>query len=238
MLPGANGLCESGTRFAGIPYLADRFPPPGELSPERSVTQLTEHDRSIPTVGLSWRAMASREPTTTRPAEPGDAEAIARIYNQGIEDRVATFETEPRAAADVRDLLRDKGGRYPAVVAERDSRVVAWAWAGEYSRRPCYSGVGEFSVYVEREARGTGAGRAALLALFRACEAAGFWKLVSRVFPENAASRALCRSVGFREVGVHERHARLDGEWRDTVVVEKLLGEAVRDRLPPQPSRG
>ncbi len=168
-------------------------------------------------------------PSVTRAARLEDAAVIARIYNQGIEDRVATFETEPRSPRQIESTLRGKQARYPAVVVERDGDVVAWAWAGEYSPRPCYAGVGEFSVYVERAARGTGAGRAALEALFDACEARGFWKLVSRVFPENAASRALCRSVGFREVGVHVRHARLDGAWRDAVVIEKLLGEAVRD---------
>jgi L-amino acid N-acyltransferase YncA len=92
-----------------------------------------------------------------------------------------------------------------------------------YSDRPCYAGIGEFSVYVAREQRGGGTGRVLVEALAQACREKGFWKLVSRVFPENQASRALCRATGFREVGVHHRHARLDGEWRDVVVVERLL---------------
>jgi phosphinothricin acetyltransferase len=163
-----------------------------------------------------------------RPAAREDAAAIATIYSEGIADRVATFETEPRSAADVRSLLEAKLGTHPAVVVEREGEVVAFAWVGPYSDRPCYAGIGEFSVYVARRRRGTGAGVVALGALLDACERRGFWKLVSKVFPENAASRRLCARHGFTEVGLHRRHARLDGEWRDVVVVERLLGQAAR----------
>jgi phosphinothricin acetyltransferase len=163
-----------------------------------------------------------------RPALPSDAEAIARIYSQGIAERIATFETEPRTTEDMLAYLAERTGRYPVVVAEQDGQVVAWAAAGSYRSRDCYSGVGEFSVYADRAARGTGAAQAALQGLIDACEDAGFWKLVSRIFPENGPSRGLCRKVGFREVGVYYRHAQLDGEWRDTVIVERLLGEAAR----------
>ena len=128
---------------------------------------------------------------TTRLAGPEDAAAIARIYNQGIEERVATFETEPRSPEDIRAQLASKGDRYPTVVVERDGVVVAWASAGAYRGRPAYAGVAEHSVYVDRSARGHGAGRAALDALFRCYEERGFWKLVSRIFPENVASLAL-----------------------------------------------
>jgi len=161
---------------------------------------------------------------TVRPAVAGDAHDIARIYNQGIEDRVATFETEPRTADAIAALLAERGDRYPTVVAVRDGRVVAWAGSSPYSGRPCYAGIAEFSVYTERDARGGGAGRAALAGLIDACERSGCWKLVSRVFPESAASRALCARLGFREVGIYERHAQLDCIWRDCVIVERLLG--------------
>ncbi len=163
---------------------------------------------------------------TTRLAVLGDAADIARIYNQGIEERIATFETEPRTVEQIEQSLREKGDRYPTVVAELDGRVVAWAGTSQYRPRPCYDGVAEYSVYVDRAARGIGAGKAVLEALFEAAEQRGFWKLVSRIFPENVASLALCRATGFREVGVYRRHGKLDGAWRDTVVVEKLLGEA------------
>jgi phosphinothricin acetyltransferase len=163
-----------------------------------------------------------------RHATIDDAAAIARIHNQGIEERNATFETEPRTTLTVQALLREKGERFPTIVVVRDELVVAWAAAGSYSTRPCYAGIAEFSVYTERSARGTGAGMAAMQALFAACEERGFWKLVSRVFPENSASLALLRKMGFREVGIYRRHARLDGIWRDCIIVEKLIGEAAK----------
>ena len=155
-----------------------------------------------------------------RPATPADAAAIARIYNEGIEERIATFETRPRTAADI-DKWFD--GTHPTVVIEDEGAMIAFASTSVYRPRDCYAGIAEFSVYAARSARGRGAGRAAMLALIDAAREAGFWKLVSRVFVENAASRALLRSVGFREVGVYERHAKLDGVWRDVVIVEKLL---------------
>ena len=157
---------------------------------------------------------------TTRPARTTDADAVARIYNEGIEDRIATFETEPRTAQDIVTWVEEN---LPLVVVESDGEVVAWAVAHRYRDRAAYAGVGEFSVYVARAARGRGFGRAAVQGLIDECERRGLWKLVSRVFPENEASLALCRSLGFREVGVYRRHAKLDGEWRDVVIVERLL---------------
>jgi phosphinothricin acetyltransferase len=156
-----------------------------------------------------------------RPARPEDAEAIARIYNEGIEDRLATFETRPRSGADVVRWVEDG---FPLVVVEENGGVVAWASAAPYRPgREAYAGIGDFSVYVARSERGRGAGRAAMEALAVEARGRGFWKLVSRIFPENEASLALCRALGFREVGVYRRHAKLDGEWRNVVVVELLL---------------
>ncbi|HEY8130991.1 MAG TPA: arsinothricin resistance N-acetyltransferase ArsN1 family A [Thermoanaerobaculia bacterium] len=156
----------------------------------------------------------------TRRATPADAAAIARIYNEGIEERIATFETRPRSPADVEKWF---DGVHPVVVVEDDGEILAFASTSTYRPRECYAGIADFSVYASRAARGRGAGRAAMVALMDAARDAGFWKLVSRVFPENAASRGLLRSIGFREVGTYERHAKLDGVWRDVVIVEKLL---------------
>jgi L-amino acid N-acyltransferase YncA len=162
---------------------------------------------------------------TVRLATTADAAAIARIHNEGIDDRVATFETEPRTPGQVAASLAEKGDRYPTVIVEREGEVVAWAGAGAYRRRPAYAGVAEHSVYVARAARGTGAGRAALEGLCREYAARGFWKIVSRIFPENTASLALHERCGFRVVGVYRRHGKLDGAWRDCVIVERLLEE-------------
>jgi L-amino acid N-acyltransferase YncA len=161
-----------------------------------------------------------------RAATPSDAEAIARIYNAGIESRQATFETERRTRA---DILRWLDGRHPVVVVTRGDAVVAFAATYEYRPRDAYRGVAEFSVYADESHRREGAGRLAMESLIDVATAAGFWKLVSRVFPENHASRALLGKVGFREVGTYRRHARLDGEWHDCVIVERLLGDALED---------
>jgi phosphinothricin acetyltransferase len=160
---------------------------------------------------------------TTRLATPADAAAIAAIYNDGIADRIATFETDPRTAEQLAAQLRDKGDRFPTIVVEDGGRIVAWAGAGAYRARPAYAGVAEHSVYVARSARGRGAGRVALEALCRAYAERGFWKIVSRIFPENTASLALHERCGFRVVGVYERHGQLEGVWRDCVIVERLL---------------
>jgi phosphinothricin acetyltransferase len=159
-------------------------------------------------------------PLRSRPAIPDDAPAIAQIYNQGIADRVATFETNPRTAEDVQAWF---DGAHPIVVVEDGQVVVAFASTSTYRPRACYAGIAEFSVYVARSERGRGAGRLAMQALIAEAELAGLWKLVSRVFVENSASRSLLRSLGFREVGTYEKHGRLDGAWRDVVIVELLI---------------
>ena len=160
-----------------------------------------------------------------RPASPDDAERIAQIYNEGIADRVGTFETRPRTAADVQAWF---DGRHPIVVVERDGEMIAFASTSNYRSRDCYAGIAEFSVYVARHARGLGAGSIAMRALIDAARPAGIWKLVSRIFVENTASRKLMASMGFREVGIYEKHAQLDGQWRDVVIVERLIPENLK----------
>ncbi len=159
-----------------------------------------------------------------RLAEYGDCEAIAEIYNQGIDDRIATFETRHRAAIDIEKWL---DSRYPVVVVTMDDDIVGFASTSNYRPRDCYDGVADFSVYVRRDIRGTGAGRLAMTNLIAAAEDAGLWKLVSRVFPENKASLGLLAAMGFREVGVYQRHAMQNGHWQDVVIVERLIGPAL-----------
>ena len=170
--------------------------------------------------------MMTTNGVSTRLATLDDAAAITAIYNEGIADRIATFETEPRSTAQIAAQLQQKGDHYPTVVAEHGGLVIAWAGASAYRSRPAYAGVAEHSVYVARSARGKGAGRAVLEALCRVYGERGFWKIVSRIFPENTASLALHERCGFRVVGVYQRHGKLDGAWRDCVIVERLLPAA------------
>jgi L-amino acid N-acyltransferase YncA len=161
-----------------------------------------------------------------RPAQAGDAEAVAKIYNHGIAERQATFETRARRLHDVAAWLDE--ARPFLVATGDDGTVLGFARVSAYSVRKAYAGVGEHGVYVAADARGRGVGKALLDALAEAAEEAGYYKLTSRVFTTNAASLALHRSAGFTEVGIQRRHGRLDGEWKDTVLVERLLGEAAR----------
>jgi phosphinothricin acetyltransferase len=155
-----------------------------------------------------------------RLARVADAAAIASIYNQGIEDRIGTFETELRTEAMISSWFDDI---HPIVVVEHDGEIIAYASTSSYRERACYAGIAEFSVYVRRDWRGKGAGRLALSHLMHESEVTGFWKLVSRIFVENDASRRLMQRLCFREVGIYEKHGQLDGVWRDVVIVEYLF---------------
>jgi phosphinothricin acetyltransferase len=169
---------------------------------------------------------------SVRPAQPTDAEAIAEIFEQGIEDRVATFETTPSSVEEWDRWLAS--GEELVLAAEQDGRVVAFAVAGPYTdRHRYYEGVGEATMYVERGSRRRGVGLSLLNGLGEAAEERGLYKLVGKIFTTNEASIALVRECGFREVGVHRRHGRLDGEWKDVLVVERLLGEAADEDQAP-----
>jgi L-amino acid N-acyltransferase YncA len=146
---------------------------------------------------------------------PADWPASARIYWDGIRSGLATFETE------VPTWEAWAAGHPLRVVAERNDQIVGWAAAGPVSARWCYRGVAESSVYVAREAHGTGVGRAVMEALIEESEQAGIWTLQTAIFPENEASLRLHRNVGFRVVGVRIGIAKRDGLWRDTVLMER-----------------
>jgi len=164
-------------------------------------------------------------PYVARRATPDDASAITRIYNEGIDGRLATFEIVHRTPDQVAQWF---DGTHPIVVVTRGDLVVGFASTSAYRPRPCYAGIAEFSVYVHRDARGRGVGRALLARLIEEARTRGYWKLLSRVFPTNTASLGLCRSLGFRDVGTYERHGQLDGRWLDVVIVERLIPENQR----------
>lgn len=164
---------------------------------------------------------------TVRVTPPADVPAVTAIYNAGIRGRRATFETVERTTTDVHAWLDDPHAFLVATAPADTALVLGWVRASSYRPRPCYAGIGDFSVYVAEQARGQRVGDALLAAFVPACGDAGLWKLVSRLFLDNVASRALCARHGFREVGMYEKHAQLDGVWRDVLIVERLLPAAL-----------
>jgi len=158
-----------------------------------------------------------------RLASAADAEQICRIYNQGIEDRVATLETELRDADERRRWLSSRGSRYPVVVAESGGRVVAWASLNSFNLRHCYDHVADISVYVERSWRGKGVGRMLLAHLVELGRSLSFHKLVLACFPTNKPGVALYERMGFVAVGVYREQGLVDGQWVDVLIMEQLL---------------
>ena len=151
-----------------------------------------------------------------RELRPDDWPAVRAIYEEGIRSGDATFETEPPSW-----MVWDAAHPSLRLVAERDAAVVGWAALSPASPRRCYRGVGEVSVYVAEEARGSGCGRELLERLVERSEAAGYWTLTAGVFPENEASLRLHEACGFREVGVRERIGESAGVWRDVILLER-----------------
>ena len=158
-----------------------------------------------------------------RPATADDAEAICRIYNQGIEDRVATLETELRTPDERRQWLASHGPRHPVIVAETDTAILGWGSLNVYNPREAYRFVADFSIYVDRSARGQGVGLFMLTRLVELAREHGYHKLVLSAFPTNASGMALYTTLGFRTVGMYKEQGRLDGRWVDTIIMEKLL---------------
>ena len=158
-----------------------------------------------------------------RPAAPGDATAISEIYNQGIEDRLATLETELRTPAERRDWMAARSERHPVIVAEHEGQIIGWGSLNVFNARPAYRHVADFSVYVERAWRGKGVGRVLLERLVELGHEHGYHKLVLSAFPFNTAGVALYERLGFRTVGIYREQGLLDGRWVDTIIMERLL---------------
>ncbi|MBI3964691.1 MAG: N-acetyltransferase [Chloroflexi bacterium] len=158
-----------------------------------------------------------------RDATPADAGAIAAIYNQGIEDRVATLETVLRDADERRAWLAERGPRHPVLVAVDGGAVLGWGSLNRFNPRPAYDYVVDFSVYVERASRGTGVGGQLLRSLEERARSIGYRKMVLAAFPTNAAGMRLYERHGFSTVGIYREQGLLDGAWVDVIVMEKLL---------------
>ena len=160
-----------------------------------------------------------------RRAATADAEAIARIYNQGIEDRVATLETMTRTAEERRQWMESRGARHPVLVAEAGGNVVAWASLNPFNPRPAYDPVADLSIYVERGWRGKGVGGALLARVIETAREIGFHKIVLAALASNRAGEALYTKLGFRRVGIYREQGLLDGRWTDVLIMDRLLDE-------------
>jgi L-amino acid N-acyltransferase YncA len=152
------------------------------------------------------------------PMQPDDWPEVRDIYAQGIATGDATFDTEPPSWEAWDD------GHLPEcrlVARDPSGAVLAWAALSPVQRKSAYRGVAEGSLYVREDVRHTGIGRRLSEAMIEASEAAGIWTVELWIFPENEASIELCRSLGFRVLGVRERIGKREGRWRDVVVMER-----------------
>ena len=161
-----------------------------------------------------------------RPAHASDAEAVCLIYNQGIEDREATLETELRTPEERGEWMAARGSRHPVIIAESGGIVVGWGSLNVFNARPAYQHVVDFSVYVERGWRGRGVGHRLLERLIELAREIGYHKMVLSTFPINAGGLRLYERLGFSRVGVYHEQGMLDGRWVDTLIMERLLEDS------------
>jgi len=166
---------------------------------------------------------------TLRAAEARDAEAIAAIHNQGIEDRMATLDTNLRTLDGTRTWLMERSPRHAVLVAIGEAsngparQVVGWGSLNRFNPRAAYDHVADFSVYVRRDSRGQGVGRRILDALVEQARANGFHKMVLSALARNSAGVALYESAGFSHVGIYREMGRLDDQWVDVLLMERIL---------------
>lgn len=160
---------------------------------------------------------------TVRQATSKDTESILRIYNQGIEDRIATLETETKDSSYMDAWFQDHQGRFSVLVAERESEIIGWASLNPYSHRCAYSGVADLSVYIDRSYRGQGVGSFLLESLHKIAKENSFHKIVLFTFPFNQNGQGLYQKMGYRQVGIFEKQGVMDGEFIDVMIMEKLL---------------
>jgi L-amino acid N-acyltransferase YncA len=151
------------------------------------------------------------------PMTPADWEQVRAIYLEGIAAGQSTFEV----GAPPWEEWDAAHHPFARLVARSGGQVIGWAALSPVSRRPCYSGVVEVSVYVAEEFRDRGVGRQLLLSVIAESERHGIWTLQGATFPENEASLRLQQACGFREIGRRERIAQLRGVWRDTILTER-----------------
>lgn len=167
-------------------------------------------------------------PLNIRPVRVEDAKEIARIYNQGVQDRAATFENAYVTPEERYMWIVSRPDKYPVLVAEVKHTMMGWASLTPYSPRACYSGIAELSIYIERSLRGHGVAQQLMKAMQDAARDKGFYKLMGRLMADNEPARKLCQLMGWKEVGVHEKHGKLGDEWHDLLLVEFMIAENMK----------
>ncbi len=167
-------------------------------------------------------------PLNVRPARVDDAKEIARIYNQGVQDRAATFENAYVTPEERYLWLAARPDKYPVLVAEVKHTLMGWASLSPYSPRRCFEGIAELSIFIERSLRGHGVAQELIKGMQNAAREKGFYKLVGRIVADNQPARKLCELTGWKEVGVYEKHGRLGSEWHDLVLVEYMIPENMK----------
>jgi phosphinothricin acetyltransferase len=179
------------------------------------MTQCFTYPEATATSGLLLRA-----------ARFADLPAMQAIRNQGILDRVATLDAEPYTTQDTLAWFGKHGPRHPVLVAEAAGVLVGWASLNTFNPRKAYQYVADLSVYIERQQRGKGIGTQLLQAMTSLGQALGYHKIVLSAFPSNTAGMHLYARQGFTTVGIYKEMGQLDGRWVDTIIMEKLLGDA------------
>ena len=167
-------------------------------------------------------------PLKIRPARIDDAKEIARIYNQGVQDRAATFENAFVTPEERYLWLAARLDKFPVLVAEVKHTLMGWSALNPYSPRHCYDGIAELSIYIERSLRGHGVAQELMKAMQSVAREKGFYKIIGRIMAVNEGARKLCQLTGWKEVGVHEKHGKLGGEWHDLVLVEFLIPDNLK----------
>jgi len=160
----------------------------------------------------------------TRIASIGDIEEITKIFNQGIQDKVATLEAHTKSVEEMKQWFTSRSERHKVIVIEdKTGYIKGWASLNVFNMRECYQGVADLSIYIRREERGKGLGSTLLIALIELAKQVGFHKLVLSTFACNYAGQKLYTSVGFIKVGTYMKQGMLDGKWIDMTIMEKLL---------------
>jgi len=175
---------------------------------------------------------ATRPQLEIRPAHEEDAAPLCEIFNEGVQDHMETFDSEPRAVEDQRLLIAaaENDPKHPILVADVRNWIAGWVALGPYDSRIALDDMGEVSIYVRRSFRSYGVGRQLMRGIQDAAAGLGYRKLIGRLLAENRDGLLLCRATGWREVGRHSAHAQLNDGLHDVLVVEHLISSAPASR--------